>query len=153
MIKVDENKIVEIEDNSIQTGNRTIAEAEGVIAKGHPPMAEGVLLVDFDGTIAPFGYLFDFPEPEPDVIESLKRFQEAGFQIIIFTSRLSPLWLDSVGQTSFQHIEYITKYLANWGITPDGFTAQKVPAVAMIDDKAYRYENNWKEITDRIIGE
>lgn len=144
--------MLDIQDHSDQTGGVSVAEAEDVIAAGHPPMAEGVILLDFDGTIAPFGYLFDFPPPLPDAIESIKRYKAAGLKVIIFTSRLSPIWLESVGQSPIQHIEYITKYLENFGIEVDGFTAQKVPAMAMIDDKAYRYENNWKEITDRILN-
>jgi hypothetical protein len=129
-----------------------VTEAEEIISQGYPPMADSLILVDFDGTIAPFGYLFDFPEPMPGAIEAIRDFQEHGLKIIIFTSRLSPLWLDSVGQTAFQHIEYITKYLDNWGIKPDGFTAQKVPAIAYIDDKAYRYENNWESLRKIILN-
>lgn len=133
---------------------QTLEQTEEIIAKGHPPMAEGVILVDFDGTIVKFGLLFDLDaEPLPGAIESLKRLKEAGYKIIIFTSRLSPIWLDSVGQTSLQHINYIRDYLARHDFEADGFTAQKVPSVAYIDDKAYRYDNNWKELTDTILGE
>jgi len=128
-----------------------VIEAQEIIDQGHPNMAEGLILVDFDGTIAPFGHLFDFPEPMPGAIEAIKDFQQHGFKVIIFTSRLSPLWLESVGHTAFQHIEYITKYLDRWGINPDGFTAQKVPAIAYIDDKAYRYDNNWDELRKVIL--
>lgn len=152
MISEEMKVIEEIVDHSIQTGGRTIAEAEGVIEKGHPPMAEGIVLIDFDGTIAPFGYLFDYPEPLPGAIEAIKAFQEAGMKVIVFTSRLSPLWLDSVGQTPTQHIQYMTNYLAKFGVEADGFTAQKVPSVAYIDDKAYRYDNNWDELKEKILN-
>jgi hypothetical protein len=131
---------------------QTLEETREAIAKGHAPMAEGIILIDFDGTISPFGPLFEFPAPLPGAIEAIKAFQEGGMKVIIFTSRLSPLWLESVGQTTFQHIDYITKYLGNFGITPDGFTAQKVPAIAMIDDKAYRYDNNWDELRRIILN-
>lgn len=144
--------VQEILDGSDQTGGRTLQEAQSVIEAGHPPMAEGVILVDFDGTIAPFGYLFDYPEPLPGAIEALKAFKEQGYKIIIFTSRLSPLWLETVGQTPTQHIEYMRDYLERFGFEADGYTAQKVPSVAYIDDKAYRFENNWAEITERILG-
>lgn len=143
---------MEITDHSDQTGGRSIEEAESVIAAGHPPIAEGVILIDFDGTIAPFGYLFSFPEPLPGAIESLRAYQEAGLRIVIFTSRLSPIWLESVGQTPHQHLDYINEYLGRYGIEPYAITAQKVPAMAYIDDKAYRYDNNWEEITGRILN-
>jgi hypothetical protein len=132
---------------------QTIEETEEIIAKGHPPIAEGVVLIDFDGTVVEFGALFDFPEPYPDAIESLKRYKAAGLKVIIFTSRLSPIWLESVNQTPTQHIQYMEAYFEKYGFSPDGYTAQKVPSIAYIDDKAYRFENNWKEISDRILGD
>ena len=131
---------------------QTIEETREIIVKGHAPMAEGIILIDFDGTIAPFGPLFEEMEPLPQAIETIKDFQQHGFKVIIFTSRLSPIWLDSVGQTAFQHIDYITKYLDKYGVILDGFTAQKIPAVAMIDDKAYRYDNNWDELRRVILN-
>jgi len=141
-----------ITDGSAQTGGRLVSEAEDIIAAGHPPIAEGIVLVDFDGTVAPFGYLFDFPEPKRRAIESMRRLKARGLKIVIFTSRLSPLWLESVGQTSAQHIRYISEYLGRYGIEPDGFTAQKIPSIAIIDDKAYRYDDNWDEVADAIIA-
>lgn len=142
---------LDITDHSEQTGGRSLDEAEQVIAAGHPPMAEGIILIDFDGTIAPFGFLFDFPEPLPGAIEAIKAFQQAGMKVIIFTSRLSPLWLQSVGQTMFQHIDYINRYLAQYGVEVEGITAQKVPSIAYIDDKAYRYDNNWDELVRTLL--
>lgn len=130
---------------------QTIEETEEIIAKGHSPMAEGVVLVDWDGTIVKFGGLFDFPEPLPGAIEALKKFQDAGIKVVIFTSRLSPIWLETVGQNPLQHIDYINEYLARYDITPYAITAQKVPSVAYIDDKAYRYDNNWDEIVEKVL--
>jgi hypothetical protein len=127
-------------------------EVQAIIEKGHPPIADGVVLIDFDGTIAPFGHLFSFPEPLPGAIEALKKFQDAGIKVVIFTSRLSPLWLETVGHSMFQHIDYINEYLGRYGITPYGITAQKVPAFAYIDDHAYRYEDNWNELVERILA-
>lgn len=145
--------MVLIAENSDQTGGRSIAEADEVIAKGHPPMAEGVVLIDFDGTIQPFGYLFNAEVPPFEgAVETLNAWKEQGYKIVIFTSRLSPIWLESVGQTAQQHIEYMTEYLERYGIPFDGFTAQKVPSVAYIDDKAYRFENNWAELKERVLN-
>jgi len=127
-------------------------EAQEAIDKGRPNIAEGVILIDFDGTIAPFGYLFSFPEPLPGAIEALKAFQDAGLRLVIFTSRLSPIWLETVQQTPLMHIDYINEYLGRYGIEPYAITAQKVPSLAYIDDNAYRYENNWNELVERVLA-
>jgi len=127
-------------------------EAQEAIAKGRPNIADGVILIDFDGVIAPFGHLFNFPEPLPGAIEALKAFQDAGMRVVIFTSRLSPIWLETVQQTPMQHINYINEYLGKYGFEPYAITAQKVPAIAYVDDNAYRYDNNWTEIVERILA-
>jgi hypothetical protein len=134
-----------------QTGNRTLKEAKRVITNGHPPMADKIVLVDFDATLFPFGFLFDYPEPLPGAIEALKILQNAGYKIWIFTSRLSPKWLESVGQTALAHEVYILDILSKYGISVEGVTAEKFPAEAYVDDKAYRFENNWDEVVKKII--
>jgi hypothetical protein len=126
-------------------------EAEEIIARGQPPMADGVILIDFDGVIAPFGHLFDFPPPMKDSIESIRAYKAAGWKVYVFTSRLSPIWLESVGQSMLQHAKYITEYLQQYGIVVDGITAQKIPASHYIDDHAHRFEGNWPELVDRIL--
>jgi histidinol phosphatase-like enzyme len=100
--------------------NVGLANPVEVIAKGHPPMAEGVILIDFDGTIIPFGQLFEHTPPLPGAIEAIQAFQQAGYKVVIFTSRLSPLWLQTVGQTPRQHIDFINDYLARYGVEVQG---------------------------------
>jgi len=141
-----------IEEYSAQTGGRSLEEAQEIIAKGHPPIADKIALIDFDGTLFPFGFLFDFPDPLPGAIEALRALQNVGYKIWIFTSRLSPKWLESVDQTAGEHVHYITSILYQHGIRVEGVTAEKFPAEFIVDDKAYRYENNWEEIVGRIIG-
>jgi hydroxymethylpyrimidine pyrophosphatase-like HAD family hydrolase len=119
--------------------------------KGRPDIADGVILIDFDGTIAPFGHMFNFPEPLPGAIEALKAFQDAGMRVVIFTSRLSPIWLETVKQSPIDHVNYINEYLGRYGIEPYAITAQKVPSIAYIDDNAYRYDGNWDELVERIL--
>lgn len=126
---------------------------EEIIATGYPPIAEGVALIDFDGVISPFGYPLNFPEPISGAKESLLRMKEAGLRVVVFTSRLSPVWLETVNQTMHQHVDYINEYFRRYiGFEPDAITAQKIPAMVYIDDRAYRFENNWEELTDTILG-
>jgi FMN phosphatase YigB (HAD superfamily) len=119
--------------------------------KSHPNIANKVVLVDFDGTLYPWGYMFSNPDPLPGAVDALCRLKEAGYQIVIFTSRLSTRWLEHEDEVWYDHIDYIKALLKRDGIPYDEITAEKLPAEHYIDDKAHRFENNWNELIDRII--
>ncbi len=141
-------------DISDQTGGRSLEEAQSVIAAGHPPMAEGIILCDWDSTIQPFGFLFSFPPPLPGAVDVLQKLAALGYQIIIFTSRLSPSWLASVDHTADQHIHYIKEYCERYDIPMHGVTGEKIPSVLILDDKAIRV-TNWKQVKrdiNKILG-
>lgn len=106
----------------------------------HPPIAEKVACVDFDGTIAPWGAMFGFPEPLPGAVEAIRRLKEAGYTVVIFTSRLSRMWHLSEGRDPAEailaQIKYLSDYCAKYDIPADWATAEKIPAEAYFDDKA-----------------
>lgn len=108
----------------------------------HPPSAEGVVLVDFDNTLAPWGKLFRVTEFLPGAIEAMHLLKERGYQIGIFTSRLSPSWHVAEGRDPLfgplAHRDYLERLLIEHGIPFDFITCEKVPAVLMLDDKAMR---------------
>jgi hypothetical protein len=110
---------------------------------GHPPVAAGVVCVDFDGTIAPWGDLFGYPEPLPGALDFLRWLKEKGYTVYIFTSRLSGVWHVSEGRDPgygvWEQVEYLRKYCERYGIEVDGATAEKIPAIAYIDDKAVEF--------------
>jgi len=110
---------------------------------GHPPAAAGVVCVDFDGTIAPWGDLFGFPEPLPGAKDFLDYLREKGYTIVIFTSRLSTVWHASEGRDPgygiFQQVQYLQEYFERYQLPADQVTAEKVPALAYIDDKAVEF--------------
>lgn len=135
-------------DFSLDTGGRSVSEAEQIIAKGHPPEADKRILIDFDATLYPFGYLFDAPAPIEGAVEFMQNLKAKGYTIGIFTSRLSTQWLNKVQQTAAQHIVYITSVCTRDKIPFDFITAEKIPSEMYIDDKAIRFENNWQEIWD-----
>jgi phosphoserine phosphatase len=97
--------------------------------------------VDFDGTIAPWGSLFGFPEPNPGAVEAIKRLKDAGYQVVIFTSRLSTVWHEAEGwdtnEATAKQVEYLQEYCRRYGIDADAATAEKIPAEAYFDDKAF----------------
>lgn len=135
------------------TGGVGVEAAKAVILAGHPPIAEGVFLIDFDGTIAPWGHLFDFPKPFDGVAEFTRTLKRNGYTIGIFTSRLSPKWLESAKQNMEDHVNYITEYASRNGIEFDFITAEKVPALAYIDDKAIAFKGNWMDMFVHFTSE
>lgn len=131
--------------------SQTPAQTAAIIAAGQPPMADKVILIDFDGTIVPFVGLFDYPEPFTGVSDFTHMLKDNGYTVGIFTSRLNPAWLKTVEQTQAQHIYYITKYCTKNNIAFDFITADKVPAQAYIDDKAFRFEGSWIDIVREFV--
>lgn len=118
-------------------------DAQAVIDAGHPPVAAGTVLIDWDGVIQKFGMLFE-GGPQAGVVEAIKRLKAEGYRIIIFTSRLSKVWHDSEGwdheKATAEQLDYMEKFMKLHDIPYDGFTSEKIPAVAYFDDKAWRAE-------------
>lgn len=120
--------------------------ADEVIAAGHPPVAKGVVCVDFDGTIFPFGDFEASSPPIPGAVDAMIRLREAGYQIVIFSSRLSKVWHKHEGwdhdKAVHEHLEYMGAALKRENIPYDGFADEKIPAQAYFDDKAWRAEGD-----------
>lgn len=115
--------------------------------KGFPPVAEKVICIDFDGTIVPWGQPSMGPkDPFPGVADAIRRFKRDGWEIVIFTSRLSERWARSVVGPNLWDVRhflekqyiYLSELLLDNGIPFDLITAEKVPAQHYVDDKAWR---------------
>lgn len=120
---------------------------------GHSPLAEKVVAIDFDGTLYPWGELFSEDAPLPGAVEAMQKFRDNGFRIVIFTSRLSPTWLEAEGQSEVAQYDYIASMLTRDGIPFDAITSEKVPAVAYVDDRAISFEgDNWREIANGLVN-
>lgn len=121
-------------------------DSNEVIAAGHPPVAKGIVCVDFDGTIFPFGNMWGTEPPIAGAIEAVKALKEQGYTVMIFSSRFSKSWHDHEGwdhaQALREHGSYVSKMLEAYNIPYDGFTCEKIPAQAYFDDKAYRAEGD-----------
>jgi hypothetical protein len=125
------------------------------IENGHDRLADKVILVDFDGTIFPFGDLFDYDsEPLPGAKNALARLALAGWEIRIFSSRISPEWLAARGQTREDQTDYMAARLTQFGIPFSDFVDHKAPSEWIVDDKALPFNGrNWKHIAAKVLGE
>lgn len=118
-----------------------------VVDGEHPPLANKTALVDFDATIAPWGPLFEQKAPHPEIKVAMQALIDAGYRVLIFTSRMSKTWLkaeaEERGYWSVEaffdaNLNYVKNYLDTYGIPYDQITAEKVPAEVYFDDKAVR---------------
>jgi hypothetical protein len=127
------------------------ADRDFALANGVARMASKVVALDFDGCLYPFVDVYAAPKPHADMVALAKKLKRAGFRIVVFTSRLSPTWLDHSGDDYLTQYTYIVGLLERDGIPFDDVTAEKVPAFAYVDDRAIRYNGNGKEIADFIL--
>ena len=121
-----------------------------------PPSAAKVVCIDFDGTIAKWGGLHVFPAPLPGAAQALRELHDAGYTIVIFTSRLSPAWLaadyasfgfSSPDEFGASNQRYVEDYLDRHDIPFDDITAEKRAAEAYFDDRAVRVSQHSPLIT------
>lgn len=110
------------------------------------PSAQKVVCVDLDATIIPWGPLEEIRPPFSGVVRAMTNLREAGFRIVILTSRLSKTWHEheavarGIDATAFgyKQLQLTLAILDAAGIPYDDVTSEKVPAVAYFDDKAIR---------------
>lgn len=122
------------------------------LAHGYAPIAHKVVCVDFDSTLYPWRPIYEQPDPLPGAADAVRRLKDAGYRIVIFTSRLSPTWLASTKYTASDMLDHIEAVLKRDAIPYDLITAEKVPAEAYVDDRAIRFtEGEWPAIVDWIL--
>jgi hypothetical protein len=116
--------------------------ADEVIEAGHPPVAKGIVLVDFDGTIFPFGDMEVSGEPKEGAAEAVRELKRRGYTVVIFSSRFSRTWHEHEGWDHnlalYEQTDIVVSALEKWDIPWDEMTAEKIPAQAYFDDMAYR---------------
>lgn len=115
------------------------------------------IMIDFDGTIHKYskgwkdGTVYD--EPISGAKQFIDQLKDDGFEVVVFTSRLS---VSSLGQEVVnEQKEMIEMWLKKYGIEVDGVTAEKLPAVAYVDDRAITFDGQWsnellKKIKSRV---
>lgn len=130
---------------------------------GHPPSAAKTICVDLDSTIIPWGDLMEIRDAYPGVVEAMQKLHDAGYLIVILTSRMSPTWWHAEGMArgvdwmrfgaeQFEHVEAL---LRSAKVPYDRITSEKVPALAYFDDKGIRVDGVYtlaKAIGDFLHG-
>lgn len=112
--------------------------------------SENRIFIDLDETIHKYsegykdGTVYD--DPFEGAREMIKRLRDEGYKVILFTARLS--------QEGGEHQEELIKqWLAENHIEVDGMTADKLPALAYIDDRAIDFKGKWDEAFYKKIKE
>lgn len=117
--------------------------------------SDKVLVVDFDRTIAEDKYP-DIGQPLPHVIDALSTLRQAGYEIVIFTCRLTRD--DSRPKSEIEEQkEKIEKWLKEYKVPYDRIDDGrngKVHARYYIDDKNIEYRGgaDWERICEHILG-
>lgn len=124
------------------------------IEKGYAPIAHRVILIDFDATLFPWGELMNWDaKPIHGAVKAMQAFTDAGFDVRIFTSRVSPRWLEHSGNKLEEQLDYIVTKLKEYNIPFTEIIGEKVPAMAYVDDKAIEFTgDNWAQIQERVLA-
>lgn len=95
------------------------------------------ILVDFDGTLCDFTWPDPPGVPFMGAVEALRKLREAGFKIAIFTARAWPGWAEVESETFYtDQLAEVTLWLTRFQVPYDLITAEKFPALYIIDDRA-----------------
>jgi len=113
------------------------------------------VMVDFDRTIHQYskgwqdGTIYD--PPFPGAKEALQLLKSKGYEIIIFTTRVSPEQNLEKGRDVREQLISIQNWLAEYDIPYDRITAEKLDGDFYIDDKAICIRNgDWKSVLEEI---
>lgn len=103
------------------------------------------ILIDFDRVVHKYrhgwmdGSVYD--EPVEGAIDALKRLIEEDYEIVIFTTK------STLGAKRNKEIR---DWLKHYGIKGVKITHTKLPAIAIIDDRAVRF-TNWQDILHYFV--
>lgn len=103
------------------------------------------IMIDFDGVIHKYtGWNGGDLNTEmiPGVKEAIDKLRQK-YEIVIFTTRASSTY-NSPGETKVL-VNNMKKWLLDRSIYYDKITAEKLGAVAYVDDRGVRFNGNWEE--------
>lgn len=111
------------------------------------------VMIDFDKTISDYrngwndGKLTD-EEPISGAKESLDELHRRGIEIVIFTTRASKRNNEELNS---KLVADLKEWLDKYNIYYDGVTGEKLAAVAYIDDRAIRFDGNWRQTLEEVL--
>lgn len=108
------------------------------------------LSIDFDGTLCKkqsFGNGEIHECPNEGAVEAMKKLQEAGYRLHIFSARFSPEFGEEGVDEKMMAVEI---WLKVWDVPYDKITNNKYDSIAYIDDRAIRF-TNWRDISNYFI--
>lgn len=126
-----------------------------------PKVGRDTICVDFDATLWGFGDLeCKFSLPLPGAVEAMQALKAEGWRLVILTSRMSVTWwvdeapryrMNTYAFGRWQN-DVVRDALNRAGIPFDRVTAEKVPAVRYIDDKAVHFDGDWPKAIAGLIS-
>ena len=110
-------------------------------------MSKQTVVFDFDGVIHSYvsGWKGTDCIPDPPVKgikEELQRIQEAGYEIVVVSTRCKT----QVGRDAIE--DYLTKHEMRKYV--DNICAEKPPAVVYIDDRAIKFDGHPETLLEQI---
>lgn len=104
---------------------------------------EATIAVDLDGVITeyvePWTGINHFGDPIPGAVESLKKLQELGYKIVVYTTRNNSLAHHNGGTNALELTALVQNHLEKHGIPYDYISLFKPLARIYVDDRAVRF--------------
>lgn len=114
---------------------------------------DATIAVDLDGVITtyvePWTGIHHFGEPMPGAAESMKKLQDLGYKLVVYTTRNNSLARHNGGANALELTALVQMQLEKQGIPYDYISLFKPLARIYIDDRAVRF-TNWEQ-TMKII--
>ena len=101
--------------------------------------------IDFDRVIHKYskgwcdGSIYD--EPVEGAIDAIKKLQKNGYEVVVFTTKTSLGW-----KRNRAIKQWLKKHDLDLNVTNI-----KLHSIAIIDDRAIRFENNWRSMLNYFI--
>ena len=113
------------------------------------------ICIDLDGTICDIrqeGQTYAEVKVKPGAAERIRALRRAGHTIVIQTARN----MGSTGHNVGKALRNVGKITFDWleknGIEYDEIFFGKPNADVMIDDRAFRFADNWEDITEETLS-
>lgn len=109
---------------------------------------DATIAVDLDGVVTeyvdPWSGTHHFGDPIPGAVESMRKLQDLGYKLAIYTTRNNSLARHNGGTNALELTALVQNHLEKHGIPYDYISLFKPLARIYIDDRAVRF-TNWEQ--------